>query len=146
MTDPTEAKPLDLEAIKSRRRLATPEEWSSCGLDILIERGGRTVCIGHMTEYIIPREPMGQDSDINEAWENATFVGHAPQDIRDLIAALESTRAELAKVTAERDAAIELAVELKQILEQDYNTNEYMSRDDATAYVREDIATRNPAS
>ena len=86
---------IDLEAIEARANAATPGPWGE---------GGATV----YDEQLIPIcHCMATRDRYKDERQNADFIAHAREDIPALLAEVKRQAAEIAVVTAERDAAVE---------------------------------------
>ena len=84
---------IDLEAIRRRADAATPWPWGE---------GGATV----YDEQLIPIcRCMATRDRYKDERQNADFIAHAREDIPALLAEVKRQAAEIAAVTAERDAA-----------------------------------------
>ena len=85
---------IDLEAIRARAEMATPGKWQAIKSDdgdtSIFSINGRYIKLGDFEEKA-----------------DADFIAHAPETIKALLAEVERQAAEIAAVTAERDALIE---------------------------------------
>lgn len=80
---------IDLEAIEARVKAATPGPW--------INRPEKSFNVQSANKNIASCFRT----------ENADFIAHAPEDIKALLALAKQQAAEIASITAERDAAVE---------------------------------------
>ena len=99
---------IDLEAIEARAKAAAPGPWS--------QKPNPFACAPEITngERDIAKVLLWMGSEDCEAFKNADFIAHAREDIPALLAEVRRQAAEIASVTAERDAlkeALELMAE-----------------------------------
>lgn len=92
---------MDLEAIKARLAAATPGPWLRCGDD----RGGCTCGMvfapgvdQHVATSLTANDEGMPCPDEATQRANAALIAHAPQDLADLLAALNEEKARTASV------------------------------------------------
>ena len=91
-----------LAEIAARLAKITPGPWR-------ISMSGYSVKSSTDAMPIVASNPWGatmsKDSQIVPWLDNAEFIAHAPQDIRDLLALVQSQAEQIARLEGERDAA-----------------------------------------
>ena len=88
---------IDLEAIRARAEAATPGPWA------YVDNGFDGYIMSASEYLIVGGEPA--EGRIEPDDPNADFIAHSREDIPALLAEVERQTAEIAAVTAERDAA-----------------------------------------